>query len=130
MTSNEKEVLKIIWQNRGGASISKIANELKISTDYSRLICGSLIKNGVIKFSEGQYKVTKPKKKTVTKLYSLTPKLTKVLKQKRFGTLEDVATISVSRLMEVEDLELKKAAEIINEARDKLRKEGREYLWE
>jgi len=172
VTSTEIQLLKFIWENKGKASWLRIVKGLRFfNPDYCRLICGSLIKNKFIKFSEGQYKITalgrkkleklgliekvekvaKPKKAkkkvifkkrekkkalrvkkaTITELSNLTPKLVEVLKKKGLLTLEDIATTSASRLMEViEGLELKKAAEMINEARDKLRKEGKEYLWE
>jgi transcription termination factor NusA len=164
MTSTEIEVLKIIWDQKGKASVMKISNALKISTDYARLLFRDLLKDKFVEFSEGQYKITdlgkkelkkqgmiesikkvpspkKPKRKTLVKkkikkaiireLSGLSPKLIKVLEKKGFKTLEDIATTSVSRLVEaIEDLNLKKAAEMINEARAKLRKERKEYLWE
>lgn len=65
------------------------------------------------------------------KLSGLSSELMEALKKKGFKTLEDIATTSVSRLVEmIESLKLQKAAEMINEARAKLRKEGKEYLWE
>lgn len=166
MASTETQALKIIWENKGKAPISKIAKELRISTDYARLICGSLVRNKIIEFFEGQYQITdlgrkelkrvgmiekvkkviRPKGKArvkikkekkgilktpITKLSNLSPDLIKALEKKGIRTLEDVATISISRIMEAtEDLTLYKAAHMINEARDKLRKEGKEYLWE
>ncbi|MCG2688333.1 hypothetical protein L6250_01720, partial [Candidatus Parcubacteria bacterium] len=163
----------------------------RLSNDYCRLICRSLIKNKLIKFLEGQYKITdlgkkeleklgiiekvpkdpdksgpigqvkkviipkkkarakiKPKKKIINKakkakkkteakkssiaeLSDFGVKLIKILKKKGFRNLEDIATTSVSRLMQmVEGLGLKKSAQLINKARAKLRKEGKEYLWE
>ena len=87
-------------------------------------------------------RVVKPKRKakkekkevgktTITKLPGFSPKLIEALKKKGFKTLEDIATTSVSRFVEIiEGLKLQKAAEMINEARAKLRKEGKEYLWE
>lgn len=182
MTPTETQALKIIWENKGKASLLKIVQKLKISTDYSRLICKDLLKNEMIELSRGEYRITdlgkhklaklgiitekapkeskpptgqaekvarskskKPRKKTVAKkeekkeiketliikLSGLTPKLIEELKHKGFRTLEDAATTSISRLLEaIRGLELKQAADIINEARDKLRKEGKEYLWE
>lgn len=176
MSPNEIQALKIIWKNKGKASLAQISRELRVSTDYSRLICEGLIKNKIVNLSGGQYKITnlgkkelerlgvikkvskkrvkkvkkvrktkRPKKEirvkkekkrayikpSITKLSNLTPELIEELCQKGFQTLEDVATVSVSRLMEaIEGLELKKAASMINEAREKLKKEGKEYLWE
>lgn len=195
MTPTETRVLKIIWDNKGKASLLKIAQELKISTDYSHLICRGLLKNKVIELFQREYRVTdldkakleelqlierapqakkvvKPKKlriekekekvtthyskpqirskiglgqsriklrsdfklnteQAISELSNLAPESVEVLREKGFLTLEDVATSSVTRLMEaVKSLELKQAADIINRARAKLRKEGREYLWE
>jgi len=171
MTPTETEVLEIIWKNGGRAPISKIANELGISTGYSHFICEGLERNQIIEPFEGQYKIAdlgkeelrrlgrieeekkmarleKPVKKarrekpayggsarggksSITELSNLSPELIKVLKRQGIRTLEDIAIISVSRLMDmIEDLELKQAADMINEARDKLKKEGKEYLWE
>lgn len=73
----------------------------------------------------------KVKRATVAELSGLTSKLIEELKRKGFRTLEDVATISISRLLgAIEGLELKQAADMINEAREKLRRKGKEYLWE
>lgn len=196
MASTEIEALKIIWDNKGKASLSKIEEslELRFNLDYIRLICQGLIKKKFVEFSDGQYKITglgkkeleksvttetqnkketqkkipslsaseasskiqssqkkvaKPKKEIVVKkvtkkvkkkeiketpitgLIGLTPKLMEELKGKGFRTLEDVATTSLSRFMEtIKGLGLKKAADMINEARAKLKKEGKEYLWE
>lgn len=195
MTPTETRVLKIIWDNKGKASLLKIAQELKISTDYGHLICRGLLKNKVIEFFQREYRVTdlgkekleefqliekapqakrvvRPKKlrikkekekvttyhskpqirsriglgqsriklrsnsklntgQAITELSNLAPESVEVFREKGFLTLEDVATSSVTRLMEaLKGLELKQAADIINRARAKLRKEGREYLWE
>jgi len=185
MASTEIQILELIWENKGRASLLKIARGFRLSNDYCRLVCRSLIKNKLIKFSEGQYKITdigtgmiekapkdfdktgsmeqvrkvtiskkkarakiKPKKKIINKakkakekteakkssiaeLSDFGVKLIGTLKEKGFRNLEDIATTSVSRLMQmVKGLGLKKAAQLINKARAKLRKEGKEHLWE
>ncbi|MCG2688582.1 helix-hairpin-helix domain-containing protein [Candidatus Parcubacteria bacterium] len=191
MASTEIQTLELIWENKGRASLLKIARDFRLSNDYCRLICRSLIKNKFIEFSEGQYKITdlgkkeleklgiiekvpksqtlftkragpqgpvkklarpvkkkvrvkrkkkkvqekekglETKKETIAELSDLGVKLIKTLKKKGFRNLEDIATTSVSRLMQmVEGLGLKKSAQLINKARAKLRKEGKEYLWE
>ena len=80
---------------------------------------------------KGEVKKAKRKELTITELSGLSPKLIEALRKKGFRTLEDVATTSVSRLVEmIEGLKLQKAADIINKTRDKLRKAGKEYLWE
>lgn len=195
MTPTETRVLKIIWDNKGKASLLKVAQELKISTDYGHLICRGLLKNKVIELFQREYRVTdlgkekleelqliekapqakrvmRPKKlrikkekekvtthhgkpqirskiglgqsriklhsdsklnigQVITELSNLDQRSVEALRERGFLTLEDVATSSVTRLMEaIKGLELKQAADIINRARAKLRKEGREYLWE
>ena len=65
-----------------------------------------------------------------TELTGFTPKLIEEFKKKGLRTLEDIATTSVVKLEGIEGLTLGEAAKIINETRDKLRKEGKEYLWE
>ena len=160
MASTETQLLKFIWEHKGKAPWLRIIKELRFfSPNYCRLICESLIKNKFIKFSESQYQITalgrkelaklgliekaekvvKPKKPKKAKkkigakeieLLALTPNLIKALKKKGFRALEDIATTSVVKLEGIEGLTLGKAAKIINEARDKLRKEGKEYLWE
>lgn len=65
-----------------------------------------------------------------TELLDLTPELIEKLKREGFRTLEDIATASVVKLEGIGGLILGKAAKIINEAREKLKKEGKEYLWE
>lgn len=68
MTSTEIQTLKIIWRNKGKASVFKIARELKIGNDYCRVICGSLIRNGVVKFSKGWYRITDLGKEVLGKM--------------------------------------------------------------
>lgn len=70
------------------------------------------------------------KETPIVELSDLSPKLKEALKKKGFRTLEDIATTSVVKLEGIEGLTLGQAAKIINKARDKLRKEGKEYLWE
>ena len=50
MTTNETRVLEIIWNWGGEVSIDTVAREGGISTDYARLICGSLVKENYIDF--------------------------------------------------------------------------------
>lgn len=58
MTATEREALKTIWENKGKTSLLEIARELKISTDYGRLICRDLLKDKFVEFFQGQYKIT------------------------------------------------------------------------
>lgn len=138
MTPLETKTLEIIMENKG-ALASQIAKELNISTDYCRLICRNLIRNKIIKFSEGQYKIAglakkkleKTKKKKAVKLSNLTPERIEILGHNGFRSLEDIAFTSVPRLMEtIQGLSLKQAAYMINEARSKLRKDKKTIFME
>jgi len=69
------------------------------------------------------------KKKETTKnpllsLESIDEKLAKNLERAGFKTIENLSEASISRLMEISGIELKQAADIINEARKKLGKLG------
>jgi len=50
MTTNEQKVLSIIWDWGGEASVDIIAREAGISTNYARLLCESLGREGCIDF--------------------------------------------------------------------------------
>lgn len=137
MTPIETKTFEIIRENKG-ASVSKIAKDLNIGTDYCRLIGRNLIRNKIIEFSEGQYKIAgldkkqleKTEKKKAVKLSNLTPERMEILGHNGFRSLEDIAITSVPRLMEtIKGLSLKQAAYMINEARAKLRKDKKQYLW-
>lgn len=54
MSSTEDKVLEIIWDFGGEASVSTITKELKITPDYTRLICRDLLRNGYIDFSHSK----------------------------------------------------------------------------
>ncbi len=80
MSGTEFKVLEIIWDWGGEASVDTIAREMKISTDYARLICQNLGRNDYIDFSHSKMcflrgkgklevakrKVDKPKKIVVS----------------------------------------------------------------
>lgn len=50
MSSTEDQVLKMIWDFGGEASISTIAKAVRVTPDYARLICGNLKRQGSIDF--------------------------------------------------------------------------------
>lgn len=127
MTPTETQALRIIRDNKGRAQLSKIAQELKISAGYCHIICDGLTRNKIIKFSGGRYRVIEKPAAVGVEQAFISEKFT----QKGFKTAEDIARTSVPKLMQaIEGLKLEKAAKMINEARDKLRKEGRAYVWE
>ena len=60
----------------------------------------------------------------------MTSKIAEALKKEGYKTVEDVARVPVVKLEKIEGLDLGKAARLLNDAREKLRKLGKEYLWE
>ena len=72
----------------------------------------------------------KKERLSLTDLPGVTPQIAEALKKKGYKTVENIATASVVRLEEVEGLTLGKAAKLINDTREKLKKLGKEYLWE
>ena len=54
MSGTELKVLEIIWDWGGEASIDTIAREVRISTDYARLICQNLARNNYIDFAHSK----------------------------------------------------------------------------
>ena len=59
--ATQSQILETIWDWGGEASISTIAKELHISTDYARLICRDLGRNGYINFRHSKLCVLKGK---------------------------------------------------------------------
>ena len=59
--TTQLKVLETIWDWGGEASISAIAKELHISTDYARLICEDLGRNDYIDFLHSKLCVMKGK---------------------------------------------------------------------
>ena len=57
--TTQSQVLEIIWDWGGEASINIIAKELHISTDYARLICEDLDRNDYINFLHSKLCVLK-----------------------------------------------------------------------
>ena len=54
MSGTELKVLEIIWDWGGEASVDTIAREVRISTDYARLICQNLGRNNYIDFAHSK----------------------------------------------------------------------------
>ena len=157
MTQTEQKVFEIISE-RKKIRISEIAKETRLSTDYIRLICLGLQRNGFINFSKGLCSIREEEtfeKKTVQKtsktakkkevvqkkkeargekkkiektslfnLENVNEKLAKKLIGAGFKNIESLSEAPISRLMEISGIELKQAADIINEARKKLGKLG------
>lgn len=54
MSGTELKVLEIIWNWGGEASVDTVAREVRISTDYARLICRDLERNDYIDFTHSK----------------------------------------------------------------------------
>lgn len=52
MTSNERKILKYLWDAKGRAHVRVISENVGITTDYTRLLCRSLARSGHIKFAD------------------------------------------------------------------------------
>ena len=142
MTANEEKVLKTIKDSKGKASSLQIARELKISSGYADLILKALQRKEKIEIS-GRWvalskkelakaanpsrkraqppKKPKVKRKKVERLFSdlktITEKSKKILLKAGYKDKQVIAEAPLSRLMENTGLELKQAANLINEAR-------------
>ncbi|MFH1392336.1 MAG: hypothetical protein ABIG90_01460 [bacterium] len=63
--TTEQEILEKILEKKGEAPVQWIARQMKISNDYTRLICAGLDKKGLIEKLQGRdcYKVTRQNEK-------------------------------------------------------------------
>lgn len=52
MTSNERKILRCLWDTKGEATIRVVAQQIGFSHDYTRLISNSLARAGYIKFAD------------------------------------------------------------------------------
>lgn len=138
MTANEEKVLKIIKGFGGKVHLLKLAKEFGISSEYAGLILEGLQRKGEVKF-QGRWiflperklkkqvvQVVKegvPKKKTASlaSLKGMTGELQKRLEKAGYKDLETLANMPICRLMDEIRLELKQAANLINEARRSLK---------
>ena len=55
--TTEEQILEILWDMGGEASITTIASLAKISVDYSRLICKDLANHNYIQIENGLAKL-------------------------------------------------------------------------
>ena len=79
-SSRESQILEVIWEWGGEASVDRIARETGMSTDYVRLVCQSLGRNDLIDFNGLKLCVLRRKGKTeVAKSANSKPKRIVVL---------------------------------------------------
>lgn len=51
MTSNERKIIKYLWDTKGRAHIRVVSQNVGFTSDYTRLICRSLARGGYIQFA-------------------------------------------------------------------------------
>ncbi|MFY9457899.1 MAG: hypothetical protein WAP23_03145 [Candidatus Spechtbacterales bacterium] len=61
MRGRESQILGVIWEWGGEASVDRIARETSMSTDYVRLVCECLARSGSINFTD--FKLCKLRRK-------------------------------------------------------------------
>lgn len=144
MASTEEKVIKTTKDFKGKASSLQIAKELGISPGYTNLILQDLQRKGKIKLSAGRVSIkkevsasdklaaTKPKRKSkkpkrkktkssLTGLKGITKQLEKILKKAGYRNIKTLAEAPIAKLMDGTGLVLKQAADLINEAKRKLK---------
>jgi hypothetical protein len=142
MPSTIEQAKEVILKRGGKASKHQIGRELKISLGYTDLILGELKRRGEIAFSDGSYVLTpakkeviqvrkpkaeaKAKKKTAAKknqphplvgAFGINESLALTLEKAGYGTMESLAKVPISKLMDAAKIKLHVAAKLINQAR-------------
>ena len=145
MPSTIEQTKEAILKYGGKASKHQITRELKISLDYLGLILGELKRKGEVIFSDGFYSLTQKKParrsekskgtkkakkskihknstRSLTSILGVNASLVQTLRKAGYATVESLAEVPISRLMETVKLELHTAAQLINRARKIARK--------
>ncbi len=155
MTSNERKIVKCLWDEEGRMHIQVIAQKTGISSDYARLLCRSLERGGYLKFADVNVcclltkgrnrfqdeEITDSDKKSedenkqdenlvkeiqneileeevkLDELKDATPQEKEKLIEAGYKSVEDLAQVPVNRLIQSIGVNLKKAANWINQAR-------------
>lgn len=52
MTSNERKIIKCLWEAKGRTRVQALAQSAGFSSDYTRLLCRSLARGGYLKFAD------------------------------------------------------------------------------
>jgi len=91
MTTNESKVLEIIWSWGGEASLDIITRGIGLSTNYARLLCQSLEREGCIDFLHSKLCKLKSKGKLTiaTKQGQGSQKIVVPQKRSKFGLGKD-----------------------------------------
>ncbi len=81
--NSESQVLKKIWENKGGSYIKLISSQTGFGIDYTRYLCNCLSKRGRIKAVKGKrdwYRITPRGKKELESRHLIRPKVLKKVK--------------------------------------------------
>jgi len=144
MPSTEEQIKNIISKCKDKATKQQIARELKMSPDYTGLVCKELERKGKILFSEGWYslisgpkeeyscvsrKTERPSKKVVDPVLFDVPgvpkRLINIVEKTGYKTIESLAEVPIAILMGSTKLKMYEAAQLINSARGHLDKIGK-----
>lgn len=140
MPSTIEQAKEAILKHGGKASKHQIARELKISLDYTGLICEELKRKGEIAFSGGFYLLASAKKggiqdkkkksavspskrrvarrsNPLSSILGISESLAQTLEKAGYATVESLAEAPINKLMDAAKLELHTAAQLINQAR-------------
>lgn len=52
MTSNERKIIKCLWDKKGEAHVRVVSDACGLTSDYTRLLCRSLARTGYLKFED------------------------------------------------------------------------------
>lgn len=136
MTGTERKIFDLISVKKK-IHLSEIAREMKLTSDYVRLICQSLASRGYFNIS-GNYcsislekktkkKLGEEKKRTsktplVLNLKTVNKTIAQILKRAGYKDIETIAQTPFSIFLQKTGLKLSQAAKIFNEARKRVRK--------
>ena len=133
MNSNDFKILKFIFDNREQVKIQLIALKNNISTDYAYLVCRSLERMGHINLIRSNlcqltskgidfFKKDSGKAEIVTRREDDSDgELGFNLIKAGYKTAADLASVPLARLTQNFNISVKKAAGLINEARERLK---------
>lgn len=138
MTSNERKILKCLWDTKGQANIRVVAQQMGFSYDYARLISNSLARAGYVKFADANtccllkrgYKRFESSLSPIAALvdagsiplvfggfHDASEEEKAKLAKAGYKTIKDLADVSVVTLIQTLGISLRKAAKWINQAK-------------
>ncbi len=140
MNSNDLKILKFISDNGGQVKIQLIALKNNISTDYAYIVCRSLGRADYVSLirsnlchltSKGSDFIKKDSEKiestNVRVEDSNDRELTLNLIKAGYKTVADLASAPLAKLTQSFNISVKKSAELINNARERLKNNNDAY---